>query len=122
MSQGQSQNQNQSSDEIRENIEQTREETGREIQQVKSEVQQMGQEVKSSVSQIRRFIEEQPLAAAAVAIGIGIAISGMVTKDTDGSVPPERQELNDTFLNIKDALMAVGKREIQTLTQGMKQG
>lgn len=120
MSQGQSQGQN--SGDIREDIEQTREETGREIQQVKSEVQHMGQEVKSSVAQVRRFIEEQPLAAAAVAIGIGIAISGMVTKDTDGSVPPERRELNDTFLNIKDALMAIGKREIQNVTKGMKQG
>lgn len=118
MSQSQSQSQDQSSDEIRENIEQTRDETGRDIQQVKSEVKQMAQGVKTDVSQVRRFIEEQPLAAAAVAIGVGIAISGMVSNDRSGRVPPERQEVNETLVNIKDALMAVGKREIQTFTQG----
>ena len=118
----QNQGQNQSSDEIREDIEQTREETGREIQQVKTEVRQMAQEAKSTASQVRQFIQDQPLAAAAVAVGIGIAISGMVTSDRSGRVPPERQEVNETFLTIKDALMAVGKREIQSLTQGLKQG
>lgn len=116
--------QNQSSDEIRENIEQTRDETGREIQQVKSDVKQMAEGVKTDVSQIRSFIEEQPLAAAAVAIGIGIAISGMISSDRGGRVPPERREMNETFMNIKDALMAVGKREINTFAQGigMKKG
>jgi hypothetical protein len=110
---------NETSSDIRDDIVLERDELGHDIHALKDTAQD---DVRQFATKVRRFVEEQPMTAIAIAAGAGIVLSGFLTDDAHGDEPPERREVSDTLANIKDALMAVAKKESKTLLQNARSG
>ena len=102
---------NESTDQILNEIDDQRDELG-------SNIQQLSDTVKEKFN-LRRYIEDRPMDLAIIALGAGLFLA---SRKSPNYRVPENREMTETFAATKDALMAVGKQQVQSLTGAAKQG
>ena len=100
-----------SSDEILGEIDERRDELGTNLHQLEATVKQK--------FDLRRMVEERPMDLAIVALGVGFFLASR--KSNEYRVP-EKREMNDTFASTKDALLSLGKRQLETYKGAAKAG
>jgi hypothetical protein len=92
-----------SSDEILDEIDDRRYELGANLHRLEATVKEKFNP--------RRYFEERPMDLAILALGAGLYLASR--KDSERRVP-ENREMNDTFASTRDALLALGKRQMET--------
>jgi len=100
-----------SSDEILNEIDDQRDELGANLHQLEATVKQK--------FNLRRIVDERPMDLAIIALGAGFFLASR--KSSDRRVP-EKREMNDTFASSKDALMSLGKQQLQSYKGAAKAG
>lgn len=103
-----------SSADIRREIDQQREALGERLSELETTVRE--------TVDPRSYIERQPLAAAAVAFGVGFALANLAGAGSTGRRAPEQRELSETFQVTLDALRQIGQRELKNLVSSVTSG